>query len=89
MTFEYGDPAVDLNTLATGSSPWFNLASGKRFNDDRSPTIESMMLDLDGDGLLDRLDNASTPATTGDCRATWMRNQGPATASAMPNCSPP
>ena len=35
------------------------------------------MLDIDGDGLLDRVTNASTEATDGQCRANWKRNLGP------------
>ena len=35
------------------------------------------MLDVDGDGLLDRVTNASTEAIDGQCRANWNRNLGP------------
>ena len=36
-----------------------------------------MLLDIDGDGLLDRVTDASTEATDGQCRANWRRNLGP------------
>ena len=36
-----------------------NLAWGYRRLDDRWPSVEAMFLDIDGDGLLDRVTNAS------------------------------
>jgi hypothetical protein len=53
---------------------------GYRRIDGRWPTVEAMMLDLDGDGLLDRVENASTETAPGDgqCKASWRRNLGPA-----------
>ena len=56
-----------------------NLAWGYRRTDDRWPTVEAMMVDLDGDGLLDRLSNAyADPALTiTSCSANWRRNLGP------------
>ncbi len=51
----------------------------RRPNDDRWPTVEAMTLDVDGDGLIDRLYNQhSDPATPiTDCKARWQRNNGP------------
>lgn len=84
VTFGYGTPEVSLDTGPTYSdAPWAFLSSdqdlswGKRFEGSRWPTVEAMFVDIDGDGLVDRLTNASNP-TTGDgrCRARWQRNTG-------------
>lgn len=47
------------------------------------PTVEGMMVDVDGDGLVDRVYNDPVLGTTGSaanrvvsCRARWERNQG-------------
>ena len=89
MTFEYGDPTTTLTTPSPQtlpSSPWgldpmpHNLAWGYRRTDDRPATIEGMLLDVDGDGLQDRLVNDSIdPATRAisSCRAKWYKNRGP------------
>ena len=100
VTFGYGDasPLIDLITpqLLHGT-PWGgleprrdNLAWGYRRNDDRWPTVEAMLVDLDGDGLLDRLTNASTATAPGDgqCRARWQRNLGPPSGSTHPQFGP-
>ena len=65
-----------------------NLGWGYRFNDSRWPTVEAMMIDLDGDGLLDRLSSAPVFTTGSDgkyhivsCRAQWERNLGPGTST--------
>ena len=89
VTFEYGDGTINLVTpQVLHGTPWGgsdprpkNLGWGFRRNDDRWPTVEAMMLDLDGDGLLDRVTNASTEATDGQCRARWQRNLGPVAGS--------
>lgn len=58
----------------------YNLGWGYRYNDasGRWPTVEAMMLDVDGDGLVDRVYNA--PYTTNDgkyhCGAKWVKNLG-------------
>jgi hypothetical protein len=39
--------------------------------------VEAMLLDVDGDGLLDRVLNSSKAGTSGTCSATWQRNNGP------------
>jgi hypothetical protein len=84
-TFTYNSPTTALidpggqNSPpfgASGESRPFNLAWGFRHNDDRGPTIEGMMLDVDGDGLLDRLvnDSVDPQGRTFECRAKWYRN---------------
>ena len=87
VTFEYGDATIDHVTPRPPlpGAPWAgseprrrNLGWGYRRTDGRWPTVEAMMLDLDGDGLLDRVSNASTEGTDGQCRARWRRNLGPA-----------
>ena len=87
VTFEYGDATIDHVTPRPPlpGAPWAsfeprprNLGWGYRRTDGRWPTVEAMMLDLDGDGLLDRISNASTEGIDGQCRARWRRNLGPA-----------
>lgn len=89
VTFEYGNATIDQVTPRPalpgpnwgGSEPRRrNLGWGYRRTDDRWPTVEAMMVDLDGDGLLDRVSNASTETPPGDgqCKARWQRNLGPA-----------
>ena len=91
VTFEYGDPTVNLNTLKSQSNPMngldprpHNLGWGKRYNDDRWPTVEAMLVDVDGDGLQDRLMNASTARTNGQCKARWQKNLGPNQTTGLP-----
>ncbi len=101
VTFDYGTPAVTLSASTAGSIPWpdvgathgprtGNLGWGRRPKPsalDHWPTIESMMLDIDGDGLPDRVTNSSKDTTEpGECRMTWTRNQGPPLGS--PNAAP-
>jgi RHS repeat-associated protein len=57
----------------------YNLGWGYRFQNGQWPTVEAMMVDIDGDGRLDRL--ANYPEQNGGrnvmrCRAAWQRNQG-------------
>ena len=87
VTFEYGDATVNLVNQPASGTPWpagtesiihrNSLSWGYRYQDDRWPSVEAMMLDVDGDGLLDRVTNASTPAVDGQCRMAWKRNLGP------------
>ena len=95
VTFEYGDATINLVTPRPPlpGTPWggseprrHNLGWGYRRTDDRWPTVEAMMLDLDGDGLLDRVSNASTekPPGDGQCKARWRRNLGPAAGTGHP-----
>jgi hypothetical protein len=84
VEFDYHDATVNLIPPGTAAAiPWSdvplvvgepvrraNLAWGRRYNDDRFPTVEAMLVDVDGDGRLDRVMNASTPNADGQCRAT-------------------
>ena len=96
VTFQYGNPAVTLSTIAAnvGLPPWTDslMANVKRQNlgwgsrapqsaPDEWPTVEATMLDIDGDGLVDRLINTSTGNT---CEARWQRNLGPTAGSSTP-----
>lgn len=92
VTLEYGDPTVVFPHAEKENVPWTydptvlgmnrNLAWGYRYpagSDDvldRSPTVEAMLVDLDGDGLVDRLVNDSTETVDGECRASWEKNRG-------------
>lgn len=58
-----------------------NLAWGYRFNgvdSSRWPTVEAMMMDVDGDGLVDRVTSAPRTDASGKlhCGAEWERNRG-------------
>jgi RHS repeat-associated protein len=87
VKFAYGDVVTNYpQPVITNAAPWqdngaghsLNLAWGYRFTDERWPSVEGMMLDIDGDGRLDRVSNA--PVVDGDhtlrCRAQWERNVG-------------
>ncbi|HWU91506.1 MAG TPA: toxin TcdB middle/N-terminal domain-containing protein, partial [Kofleriaceae bacterium] len=99
VTFEYGDATANLvsQPAPAPSTPWpagtepflhrNSLSWGYRYQDDRWPSVEAMMLDIDGDGLLDRVTNASTPTVDGQCRMAWKRNLGPAPGSSEPRFS--
>src|SRR6185436_20124441 len=89
ITFTYGasigSPARHYPAVVTNLSgpPWggfnaFNLGWGQRFNNGKWPTVEAMMLDVDGDGLLDRLTNSPVFSSQGlvACQASWSRNRG-------------
>lgn len=88
MTTTLVDPVGDSHQAPswTGDAHPRNLAWGYRRNDDRIPTVEAMLLDVDGDGLLDRVFNtplvdsvANDPdQSPRECRATWFKNTGPA-----------
>lgn len=65
---------------AWGVSPQdFNLGWGHRYDDGKWPTVEAMMLDIDGDGLPDRVLNSTVSSGPGviTCGALWRRNLGP------------
>ena len=102
VTFTYGTPAVSLlqgggievtpwpnGVTARGGSP-NNFGWGRRQHPsapDHWPTVESMMLDMDGDGLPDRVVNSSKDVSQpGECRMSWQRNTGP--ANGTPNATP-
>jgi RHS repeat-associated protein len=104
VSFDYR-PATTLGTeQASAGAPWTgagvapvrnNLAWGYRRLDDRWPTVEAMMLDIDGDGLLDRVTNlaANPDSPLSECGARWERNDGPdasgnPTFTLMPNTIP-
>jgi RHS repeat-associated protein len=53
-----------------------SLAWGYRRSDDRWPTVEAMLLDIDGDGLLDRVTNPNAESEQSTCKAQWVRNMG-------------
>lgn len=86
VTFEYGDAALNLVTpQILPPTPWLgqighndNLGWGYRGSDPQWPSVEAMMIDIDGDGLLDRLENTSSG---GNCQATWWKNLGPTSSS--------
>jgi hypothetical protein len=57
----------------------FNLSWGYRFEDGKWPTLEAMLIDVDGDGLLDRVYNDPVKDGAGhvlSCRAQWRKNLG-------------
>ncbi|MEO8550093.1 MAG: VCBS repeat-containing protein, partial [Kofleriaceae bacterium] len=93
ITFGYGDASVNYGAITQPAIPWsitgagwrnYNLGWGYRPPGDAWPTVEAMMLDLDGDGLVDRI--VSEPAVDGTgrtlCRAHWYRNRGGASTFA-------
>ncbi|MBX3159707.1 MAG: hypothetical protein KF773_27300 [Deltaproteobacteria bacterium] len=88
VKFTYGPTTLTLAPPSiTHRTPWAagnayedNLAWGIRKTGSGWPTVEAMMLDMDGDGLLDRVINASgiaDGAPTYECRVKWYRNLGP------------
>jgi YD repeat-containing protein len=93
VTFEYGDPVVNLNTQVQQAIPWGpigpspnNLGWGYRHVDDRWPSVEALMVDLDGDGLQDRLLNAFDGSS---CKYQWQRNLGKNVSTGQIGFSPP
>jgi len=90
VTFQYGDASLEWNSSnqVQVQAPWgaafenqdaYNLGWGYRFKSGGGwPTVEATMVDVDGDGLLDRLTNAPYYADGGVkfCRARWERNLG-------------
>lgn len=58
----------------------YNLGWGFRFKNDQWPSVEAMMVDVDGDGLVDRLISYPLKDSAGHitaCGAAWERNRGP------------
>src|SRR3569833_182002 len=55
-----------------------NLSWGYRTDDGRWPTVEATLVDMDGDGLLDRLTNSPVLVNGNmvSCGAAWQRNKG-------------
>ncbi len=85
VTFDYNSPTVTLGPPQSiySGSPWLggsgprNLGWGFRRNDDRWPTVESMFLDVDGDGLQDLVLNEPLEGQAiQNCSALWYRNAG-------------
>jgi len=85
-TFSYGEAALPWTQTAvvTQALPWpgavanagHNLGWGYRFSGGGEwPTVEAMMIDIDGDGRLDRLVNEPRANHT-LCGARWERNVG-------------
>ncbi|MFN0246110.1 MAG: toxin TcdB middle/N-terminal domain-containing protein [Kofleriaceae bacterium] len=75
LTTDQTAPLAWLDTVTTRSA---NLAWGYRRNDDRWPTVEAMLLDIDGDGRLDRVTNPNAESAQSSCTARWVRNMGAA-----------
>ncbi len=80
ITFGYGPRQRQLSNsksfgfnLQGNQLPGNVLTWGARFSGTTWPTVEAMLLDLDGDGRQDRLymDNSG-----GQCTARWQKNQG-------------
>ncbi len=90
ITFGYGDASVNYGAAQSPSVPWastglawaYNLGWGYRPQSaDAWPTVEAMMLDVDADGLIDRVVSepvVDASSRTTRCRARWYRNRGPA-----------
>lgn len=79
VTFQYGTVTPTFTAATDTSPPWggtdFAIVSGKKYaTGDRWPTVDAMLVDLDGDGLLDRLVN--NKYDSGVCSATWLHNNG-------------
>ncbi len=76
VTFAYGD-TTNAPTLTTTVNSWSGepaLTSGNRHFDGRWPGVDSMMLDFDGDGLVDHLQMANPGAP--DCTFDFWKNTG-------------
>jgi RHS repeat-associated protein len=88
MDFRYGDAlpaykatnAITSVTWAASDPAPLNLGWGYRFNtaNEPWPTVEAMMIDLDGDGRIDRLVNEPYRHSSGRlfCNAHFYRNTG-------------
>ena len=90
VKFAYNGVPTLTGAVEDAGLPWYppSLASGYRRPDgDRWPTVETTMLDIDGDGLLDRVSNASSPTPT-NCIAQWERNLGPDSNGALAFAAP-
>jgi RHS repeat-associated protein len=98
VTLDYGDPTVLFDYPGQAENrPWGatsnlynNLGWGYRYAApntdpiDRTPTVEVMFVDMDGDGLVDRLVNTSQETVDGVCKAAWQKNMGPPAGSTEP-----
>lgn len=78
VTFTYG-PAGRTEWEPSTHGTWTNdenpgaMSWGKRFNGNAWPTVETMLMDFDGDGLIDRLRSTHDSQT---CVLSWDRNTG-------------
>jgi RHS repeat-associated protein len=84
----WGSGSLTYSTEAQEGLPWasaavlgndvHNLGWGYRFTSGAWPTVEAMMVDIDGDGLLDRVIDASQDQDgyVYACNARWFRNAG-------------
>lgn len=97
VTLEYGEPAVVFANSSSANRPWNtgeskpnSVAWGRRYPTptteqlDRTPSVEAMLVDMNGDGLLDRLFMASDGTSDGVCKAAWQENVGPPEGSTQP-----
>ncbi|MCA9677457.1 MAG: hypothetical protein KC464_20705 [Myxococcales bacterium] len=78
MTFTYGGAArTDWQGSTYGT--WYEpsmgdaVTWGRRYQGLAWPTVDAMLVDLDGDGLVDRLRSSNNGTT---CTAEWDRNTG-------------
>ena len=90
LEFFYGDADLSYPSPTVASTPWppasafhRNLGWGYRPRAVGTwPTVEDMMLDVDGDGLIDRLVSEPRPNPVNGqaqlCGARWYRNKGAA-----------
>ena len=88
VTFTYGSATLSWPTATQMTLPWtaaehgdsragYNLGWGYRFNTGRWPSVEAMFIDVDGDGLVDRVVNDSqTINGVWLCGAAWEKNLG-------------
>jgi RHS repeat-associated protein len=85
VTFGYGPSSWTYPTESTESIPWsgWTLRDAKNLSwgfrpASKWPTVEAMLIDIDGDGLVDRLisDPYAENNHTVRCRASWQRNRG-------------
>jgi RHS repeat-associated protein len=99
----FGSGALAWSTPSQTTLPWsttlngdtranYNLGWGYRFNNtsNRWPTVESMFLDVDGDGLPDRVSNDGQVVNgVLQCGAAWERNLGNFTFGAKQHVAMP
>jgi RHS repeat-associated protein len=97
VTFGYGSASLNWSSTTSQTPKWlpahytadaYNLGWGYRFFGASAgwPTVEATMLDVDGDGRLDRLSNSPFRDTSGNvkfCQARWERNLGPDSQNAV------
>ncbi len=81
VTFDYNrfDRAFDATVVQNMGALWpedpspFNLGSGIRRQGSAWPSVESMLLDFNGDGLQDRI---FVYPDDNECKFAWVRNRG-------------